>query len=229
MPNLSDSCRVDRLPASVRQLAGEVGMGFPLSLRRFIRDARCAHGQCVTLHLKTLATPTRQIRDQLISMRTVYNGAAVGVDVGSRQELTGTAFTTLVDVDVAKCDGVMTAEQTTLFGNRAGAGANDVVVYFVRSTNPALNGCASHPAGQPGAVVTDLASRWTLAHETGHVLGLSHISGENAAAGGRPCSTPDRTRLMTGCGTGAITGTPTISSAEATTMRDSTLTHDCPR
>ena len=59
------------------------------------------------------------------------------------------------------------------FANRDGAGGNDVVVYFVRSTVPPFNGCAAHPAGRPGAVVARGASQWTLAHEVGHVLGLA--------------------------------------------------------
>src|SRR2546422_11452898 len=33
---------------------------------------------------------------------------------------------------------------------------------------PPLNGCASHPAGKPGAVVVKTASPWTFAHEQGH-------------------------------------------------------------
>jgi hypothetical protein len=118
-----------------------------------------------------------------------------------------------------------TADQTALFANRNDAGPNDIVVYFVQSTIPPLNGCAAFPAGQPGAVVTQGASPWTMAHEVGHVLGLSHIAGESGPGG--PCSTPDFTRLMTGCGTGNITGTPTLTAGEGTTMRGSAFTRQC--
>ena len=72
---------------------------------------------------------------------------------------------TLNDVDVGGCTlGVTTAEQNQLFGNRNNAGANDVVVYFVRSTVPPFNGCAAVPAGSPGAVVAQGATQWTLGH-----------------------------------------------------------------
>ena len=64
---------------------------------------------------------------------------------------------------------------------------NDVVAYFVRSTQPPFNGCGAHPAGRPGAAVASGCSAWTLAHEIGHVLGLSHVN--------------DNNRLMTGNGT----------------------------
>ena len=63
----------------------------------------------------------------------------------------------------------------TICSDRAGAGGNDVVVYFVRSTVPPFNGCAAHPAAEPGAVVARGATQWTLAHEVGHVLGLRHV------------------------------------------------------
>ena len=81
---------------------------------------------------------------------------------------------TLNDVDVGECMlGQTTAEQNQLFANRNNAGAQRVVVYFVRSTVPPFNGCAAHPAGRPGAVVAQGATQWTLGHEVGHVLGLA--------------------------------------------------------
>ena len=97
---------------------------------------------------------------------------------------------------------------------------DEVVVFFVGSVTDSdgsvLNGCASFPDGKPGAVVASYGSRWTLAHEVGHVLDLIHISGENAPA----CTTPDFTRLMTGCGTGGITtDPPTLSSGEVSTVQ----------
>ena len=188
------------------------------------------------LHLKMLidvpaVSAARQfsIRDMLVSMRTVYGTGDIGVTVGSRESLTGPAFAALVNVDVGTCGrggAPTTLEQNQLFGNRDGAATNDVVIYFVRDTTPALNGCANHPPGQPGAVVAAIASRWTLAHETGHVLGLGHISGEDSTG---TCTTPDFTRLMTGCSTGRIIGIPTLSAAEITLMQSSPSIHDCPR
>jgi hypothetical protein len=229
VPNLSDSCRINGVPASVRQLATDAQMPFPLSVRDFIADDRCPHTHCLTLHLKFLETPTVPMETMLMSMRTVYDTADIGVRVASRESLSGPAFTPLLDVDVvANCPtGSTTADQNQLFGNRSGAAATDLVIYLVRSTVPALNGCASHPNGQPGAVVAKIASAWTMAHETGHVLGLSHITGEKNAQ--QQCVTPDYTRLMTGCSTSRITGTPTVDSGEISTMQASSSTFACPR
>lgn len=234
MPNLSDSCLVDRLPVTVNDLAREAGMTFPVSLRAFLRDARCRHPECVTLHLKAIHEPDVEVRTMLTSMRTVFSTARTGVRVASREALSGTAFTTLEDLDVDDCHGTMSTEQTTLFGHRNQVGEDDIAIYFVRSAmltsgedaGSVLNGCASFPEGSPGAVVARIASRWTLAHEVGHVLGLVHIPGEDGDSG-EICSAADTTRLMTGCGTGAITGTPTVSDAEIETINDSALTRPC--
>jgi hypothetical protein len=110
--------------------------------------------------------------------------------------------------------GSTTAEQNQLFANRNNAGANDVVVYFVRSTSPPYNGCAAHPAGRPGAVVAQIASRWTLGHEVGHVLGLAHVTNND--------------RLMTGGGTNNITNPPPdLTTGERDTMNASAFTVNC--
>jgi hypothetical protein len=104
-------------------------------------------------------------------------------------------------------------EQNQLFANRNNAGGNDVVVYFVRSTVPPFNGCASHPAGRPGAVVAQGATQWTLGHEVGHVLGPLHVNNND--------------RLMTGNGTANITNPPPdLVASEVTTMLNSPLTQD---
>ena len=144
-------------------------MRFPLSLRAFLRDARCPHSGCVTLHLKFLDSPQVPVRDSLVGMRTVYNSADVGVRVGSRENLTGDSFATLLDLDIGTCrtDNI-TAEQNQLFANRNNVNVREIAVYFVRTTNPPNNGCGAFPANRPSVVIASGATQWTLAHEIGH-------------------------------------------------------------
>jgi hypothetical protein len=165
----------------------------------------------VRLHTKILTAPNVAVDTAIQRMREVYGSVGIAVVHASTENLNLPA---LNDCDVGQCTaGNTTAEQNTLFGNRNNIGANEVVAYFVRSTVPPFNGCAAHPAGRPGAVVAQGATQWTLGHEIGHVLGLSHVNNND--------------RLMTGNGTGNITNPPPdITAAEATTMLNSALTMD---
>ena len=141
-------------------------------------------------------------------MQEVYAVGGIRVDWVTTENLN---LPSLEDVDVGGCTmGSTTSEQVALFGHRNYIGANEVVVYFVRSTIPAYNGCAAFPAGRPGAVVVRSASRWTLGHELGHVLSLNHVN--------------DNNRLMTGNGTFNITNPPPdLISSEVNSMISSNL------
>lgn len=170
----------------------------------------------VRLHIKILQNPIRFTLSTMIQdMNQVFLSANIVVELASTETLNLPA---LLDVQVAPClrGQTPTAQQTALFSNRNNVLAGDIVVYFVRSTRPPSNGCAASPPGQPGAVVAQVASRVTMAHEIGHVLGLPHCDD------GGPCLFD---RLMTGCGTNNITNLPPdLISSEIVSLNDSPLT-----
>ncbi len=146
----------------------------------------------VRVHVKVLTSPAVAIETMFHNMREVYAAGEIDVEWVTTETLN---LPLLNDCNVGTCMmGQTSPDQNQLFANRHNVGPNDMVVYFVRTTVPPSNGCAAHPAGWPGAVVAQGATQWTLAHEIGHVLGLSHVN--------------DNDRLMTGNGTSNITKTP---------------------
>jgi hypothetical protein len=174
------------------------------------RTFRRRDGESVQLHLKILRTPNVNIDTMIDAMKKVYASVDISVNVASREELN---LPDLRDIDVGLCVmGLTTREQNELFlRNRNSVGANEIVIYFVATTIPPFNGCAAHPIGVPSAVVAQGATKWTLAHEVGHVLGLLHVD--------------DDERLMTKNGTGAIARElPILTLDEAQTMYASQLT-----
>ncbi len=167
--------------------------------------------ESIRLHFKTLMAPNTAIDTMLQSMRDVYEPAGFRVVRASDENLNLAVLNT---VDVGACRGSsITPEQDLLFDNRNNVGNNDIAIYFVQATNPPFNGCAASPSDRPSAVVASIASRWTLGHEVGHLLGLGHVD--------------DNDCLMTGNGTFNITNPPPdLSSDEIATMRRSRLTID---
>jgi hypothetical protein len=185
------------------------------------------------LHVKIVANPNTPINTMMTSMRQVFATANIRVDLESTETLNLAAG--FLDIDVGQCmPGQTTNEQNQLFNNRNFVGANDIVVYFVRGvfqngTN-ALNGCAAHPGGRPGAVISSGATQWTLAHEVCHVLGLNHVETGICPINRNPpqpqlCLSD---RLMTCCGTATITNPPPdLTNTEVQQMLNSNLTVDC--
>jgi uncharacterized protein YcbK (DUF882 family) len=181
----------------------------------------------IRLHLKILVRPTVPIATMLQSMQQVYGPAGFLVEVASRENLRLPALEVL---DV-RCPGSTTqtccpfpcpstnlnAEHVALFQHRNNVGPNELAVYFVCQTIPDLRGCCAHPPGRPGAVVASSATRWTLGHEVGHVLGLQHVCDTNRLMNDGDCG-----------GTAAITNPPPdLTAAEIQTMTASNLSIPC--
>ncbi len=162
------------------------------------------------VHLKILRKPFISVTNMVRFMEDVYAAHGFKAEVMSREEMD---LPDLKILDVGSCSesGALTGEQVQLFQNREGVGTKDIVAYFVEQTIPPLNGCARHPSGSPGVVVARMSSRWTLAHEIGHVLGLDHVGDPN-----------DHHSLMTGSGTLNIGSTPpALSPGEIVIIRQS--------
>lgn len=150
----------------------------------------------VRLHLKAVMSFDTGIYEMIGAAEQVYGAVGVRIEIASHEVLD---LPELANLRVGRCNaGMITAAQRSLFRNRNYAGPEDLVSYFVDATIPASDGCAAYPPGTPGMVVVKKACEWALAHELGHVLGLSHVD--------------DNTFLMNGNGTANIVCRPPLLS-----------------
>jgi hypothetical protein len=127
----------------------------------------------VALHLRVATDPTPTIDDLLQSAREAFAQVGIGVQVLSTQRVK----LPLQDINVAgDCTSrrALTVSQQALF-DTIKLGPKEIVAFFVRSTNAPTSGCSQHPDGKPGAVIASACTKWTLAHELGHLLDLRHV------------------------------------------------------
>jgi hypothetical protein len=145
----------------------------------------------VRIHTKVLAEPeTIRIEAMLANAQALLRLHGIELVEASRETFTGTEHMITRFSTMAVDDKVPTDDQSALFGFRGEAEPDELVVYFVRTLVPAMNGCATHPPDQPGAIVaSSLANEWTLAHQIGHVLGLPHVDGVDRLMTGRRTDT----------------------------------------
>ncbi|NAZ74929.1 hypothetical protein GTQ99_05755 [Kineococcus sp. T13] len=178
----------------------------------------------VTVHTKTLVTPTAAVRTflhrQFTEAEQLFADVGIALYRGSLEDLSADpALAHLVALDVGTCTlGAPTAEHVDLYAHRAGVAADDLVVYLVQTLvggSGTFAGCATHPAGQPGAAIVQAGARWLLAHELGHVLGLRH-----------PPTTPATNADQLMWWTTSWTNTPPdLAESEVSTLLQSLLTH----
>lgn len=182
--------------------------------------ARCKK---ITVHFKTLVARTATVNTffdtQFTAMRDLYVLAQIQVLRGTTQDLSGvTSLQHLQNFNVGQCLlGAPTADHNELFSHRDNAGGNDIVVYLASTLIGGAGtflGCATHPAGQPGAVVVNNAAQWLCAHEVGHVLDLLHVT---------TSPNPLSDSLMFP-NVGWTNVPPDLSQTEINTMRNSALT-----
>jgi hypothetical protein len=216
----------------------------PVSITR-LRNSPCP--QSVVVHFKSLLPIDNNINQfidtQFIAMQRLFAEGDVAVLRGTTEDLSGNpalAGLQALEVGVCTLTGGVTNEQFTLYANRNNVGENDVVVYVVQSmTNLGVGttflGCATLQFGRPSAAVIPLGrppsaplipvnSDWLVAHEVGHVLGLTHVCQPPAI----PCVAGHSDSLMFPNVTGITKVPPDLSNAENLIMQQSNLPNPCP-
>lgn len=177
----------------------------------------------VRLHFKSIGMPKVPEFTALANMQRVYGPHGIKVEFASGESLllSSAQQVSLKNVDVGTCTlgGNLTDEQKDLFslGSRQGVSSTDILVFYVDGVKPdsgSLVGCATHAKGTPACIVASGGSKWTLAHEVGHVLGLTHEPGDDTNVMHTP--------------TGSITTNPaTLNDDQLKKVKKSTLVTAC--
>lgn len=149
--------------------------------------------KCIHLHTKAVFGKSKVVQVAVDAAQVVFASIGIKVEHLSFEIIDSPD---LEDLDVGGClsGRQLTTEQFALFGQRNSVGPSDIVAYFVRTISTPANGCSVCPEDSPGVVVAAGADQWALAHELGHLLGLSHINDDH--------------RLMNSGGTSGIVDPP---------------------
>ena len=155
----------------------------------------------IKLHIKILTTPIYFSVEQMIAAaKEIFITAGIEINIDSTEKLNSEDedLSLLNDIYTEDCMmGSPSPDQVKLSVYRGNAEINEVVAFFCRSVfgnSGILGGCASYPQNNPMFAVSSTCSKYTFAHELGHVLGLTHVFSPN--------------RLMTLYGTDNIRNPP---------------------
>jgi hypothetical protein len=126
----------------------------------------------IGLHFRSIALTNVTFDRILTSTQAVYAQYGIRVDMMNGESLALEAGdqTRLEQVDQQCGWTLSTGEFNDLHARGTPAPATDVLVYFIQSFNPQLNGCGGHAVGRPACTVAATGTQWTVAHEVGHVL-----------------------------------------------------------
>ncbi|WP_370949528.1 hypothetical protein AB5J62_18835 [Amycolatopsis sp. cg5] len=186
------------------------------------------HPERIRVHVKIVNLPNADyavIDTKLKNLATAFAQAEIGVDLVSVQHITVTDTAKKDVFDVGFCDKLHppSAESVKLFDHRDNVRADEIALYVVPQIKPStFDGCARHPDGKPSAMFVYSAEPWTVAHETGHVLGLDHP--DCARLTELECARYFGDRLMLPKRIYLAKPVPEILSTEKVTMYQSPLT-----
>lgn len=210
-PETSDTVRAFQRTSPPLKPDGIIG---PNTIRALdARFGRFTHR--VGLHFRSIALTQVSFDRILSSAQAVYAQYGIRIDMmnGESLALNPGDQARLEQVD-QQCNWVLsTGEFNELHSRGSHAPSTDVLVYFIRSFNPQLNGCGGHAPGRPACTVAETGTRWTVAHEVGHVLLGQTFS---------PVHVHDTRNLMN-VTTSTIPSMPTLTEKQLRQMRGSVV------
>jgi hypothetical protein len=135
--------------------------------RRFPRNTHR-----VRLHFRSIALTNVPFNQIMTDTETVYGQYGIKAEFASGESLLlSAADMTLFDRIDQDCKWELKdGEFHDLQGRGSPAPSTEVLVFYVSKLKNNLTGCGGHAKQRPACTVAGSASRWSTAHELGHVL-----------------------------------------------------------
>lgn len=175
---------------------------------------------CVKLHFRSISLTDVSFDKILKSAQKVYAQYGIEIRCESGQSLLLTKDQ-LEKFD--KVDGV--CEWTITSGEYAGiqklgpsTPTSEIRVYFIKEFSEALRGCGGHAPNQPACICAASGTKWTMAHEVGHVLLGSSF---------RPVHSRNKKNLMYSSTSGITAKLPTLTGKQVAQMKKSPYCFAC--
>ncbi len=126
----------------------------------------------VRLHCISLCLTDVPVQTHLAKATEVYAQYGIQIEMGSGMSLnlSEAEARRFAGVD-GRCEWTITAgeyREIQDLGNPVPA--TDIAVYYVTRLSNGSVGCGGHMPGRPACIVAANGTRWTTAHEVGHVL-----------------------------------------------------------
>jgi len=204
---------VRKFQASTPGLVVDGAMG-PKTLRELDRRIG-GFKHRIGLHFRSIALTGVPFQRILSSAQAVYAQYGIRIDMRNGQSL---LFSPGDQVRFEKVNqeclwDLSVGEFRELHARGTPAPSTDVLVYFVKSFKEQLNGCGGHTKGRPACTVAETGTRWTVAHELGHVL---------LGSGFAPVHVHDTRNLMN-ITTSTIIAMPTLTVGQLAKIRTSSV------
>jgi len=147
---------------------GEVGQN---TMRAFDHHCR-AYTHRVKLHFRSISLADVPFHQSLKDAENTYAQYGIRIEFGSGISLglSHEEEQKFNRVD-GECNWVMDAGEFNDLHRLGGTvHSNDILVYYVKDFSDSIVGCGGHATNRPACTIAADGTRWTTAHEVGHVL-----------------------------------------------------------
>jgi hypothetical protein len=192
--------------------SGAIDRDTMLALDHFCRD----YTHRVRMHFRSIALANVPFQESLTWAEIVYGQYGIKMEFASGMSL---MLSEEEEERLAQIDGtchwvIEDADYFELQSLGPPVPSNDLLVYYVSHFSEDLRGCGGHARNRPACIIAASGTKWTTAHESGHVL---------LTSGFDPVHAPSRLNLMYEVTTVFGNTIPILTDAQVAKIR----THPC--